>query len=222
MGSLTSAAVTPTRRRLPRPQREAQILEVATRTFGERGYERTSMAEIAAQVGVTKPILYSHFGSKEGLFLACALRAWTNMGVAIYTAATRPGPPDLRLWRGIVAYFDFVDEHREVWRILYPQASRGEQRFAPQLREVQLGSIRMMAELFTTAADEEQTEPALAEMAEPLAWGFVGAATAIALRWLQHPDESKELQATRLMNFAWKGFGALLEGNAWQPPAVEP
>ena len=221
MGSLSLASVKPPRRRLPRPEREAQILEVATRAFGESGYERTSMAEVAAQVGVTKPILYSHFGSKEGLFLACALRAWTNMGLAIYTAATCPGPPDLRLWRGIGAYFDFVDEHREVWRILYPQASGGEQRFAPQLKEVQLGSIRMMAELFITAADEEEADPDLAEMAEPLAWGFVGAATAIALRWLQHPDESKDLQAERLMNLAWQGFGNLLNGNRWQPPPAQ-
>lgn len=191
------------------------------RVFGRRGYERTSMAEVAAEVGVTKPILYSHFGSKEGLFLACAVRAWTDMGVAIYTAATRPGPPDLRLWRGIDAFFDYVDEHREVWRILYPHASRGERRFAAQLKDVQLGSIRMMAQLFTATADEEEADPGLVEMAEPLAWGFVGAASALALRWLQRPDEPKELQVERLMNFAWQGFGDLLDGARWQPPAKE-
>jgi AcrR family transcriptional regulator len=218
MGSLTSAPVTEPRRRLPRAEREAQILDAATAAFGRRGYERTSMAAIAAEVGVTKPILYSHFGSKEGLFLACGVRAWTDMGLAIYTAATVPGPPDERLWRGIVAYFDFVDEHREVWRILYPQASGAEQRFAPRLRELQLGSIRMMAELFTAAADEEEVDPRLAAMAEPLAWGFVGAATSLALRWLRHPDEPKHLQAERLMNFAWKGFGDLLRGDVWRPP----
>ena len=219
MSNLALPRSTERRRRLPRTQREAQILEVATRVFGERGYDGTSMVDLAAAVGVTKPILYSHFGSKEGLFLACALRAWTNMGVSIYSAATRPGPPDVRLWRGIVAYFDFVDAHREVWRVLYPQASGGEQRFASQLRDVQLGSIRIMSELFTATADDERADPDLVAMAEPLAWGFVGAATAIALRWLRHAEEAKELQAERLMNLVWHGFGDLLEGTTWQPPA---
>ncbi len=58
-------------------------------------------------------------------------------------------------------------------------------------------------------------------MAEPLAWAFVGAATAIALRWLQHPEEPKERQALRLMNFAWQGFGGLLDGDVWEFPADE-
>lgn len=205
------------RRRLPREQREAQVLEAATQLFGAQGYERTSMTEVAGRVGVTKPILYRLFGSKEELFLACALRAWQTMGIAIYTAATQPGPPDVRLWRGISAYFEFVEAHREVWRVVYPQASRGgEAKFGRRLREVQRGSVQMMAALFTDAVGEEEVDPALAEMAEPLAWAFVGAATGIAARWLEHPQEPRELQAQRLMNFAWQGFGRLLKGEIWR------
>lgn len=179
---------------------------MATDLFGAHGYERTRMTQVAERVGVTKPVLYRHFASKEALFLACALRTWQAMGRAIFEAATRPGPPDVRLWRGISAYFDFIDEHRAVWRVVYPQASRGDTEVGRELREAQRASVQMMAGLFASTADEEHVDPALATLAEPLAWAFVGAATALAARWLENPDEPKELQSLRLMNFAWQGL----------------
>lgn len=209
-----------TRRRFPREQRRAQILEVATRLFGAGGYEATSLAQIAADVGVTKQALYRHFRSKDELFLACAVRAWESMGTAIFAAATRPGPPDVQLWRGIVAYFDFIDDHRDLWRIVYPQGTRDAE-VVKELRETQRGAIRMMVGLFSSTAEDEGMDPAVAEMAEPLAWGFVGAATAIASRWLEHPEEPKQLQAIRLMNFAWQGFGDLRRAEFWVPPDAD-
>ncbi|MDO5661906.1 MAG: TetR/AcrR family transcriptional regulator [Brachybacterium sp.] len=60
----------PTTSRMPGPQRRAQLLQVATTQFGDRGYQRTSMEDIALAAGVTKPVLYQHFASKEDLYLA--------------------------------------------------------------------------------------------------------------------------------------------------------
>lgn len=58
------------RRRLPRAERRAQLLSVATSKFGERGYHPTSMDDIAEAAGVTKPVLYQHFSSKEDLYIS--------------------------------------------------------------------------------------------------------------------------------------------------------
>lgn len=60
----TSATV-----RMPRAQRRNQLLELATRVFSEKGYQATSMDDIAAAAGVTKPVLYQHFNSKESLYI---------------------------------------------------------------------------------------------------------------------------------------------------------
>lgn len=54
--------------RMPREQRRTQLLELATRVFTERGYQATSMDDIAAAAGVTKPVLYQHFDAKEKLY----------------------------------------------------------------------------------------------------------------------------------------------------------
>lgn len=204
--------------RLPREARKAKILEAATAVFGERGYDGASMDVIGERTGVTKPILYRHYGSKEGLFIACAMHAWTQMGLAIYEAATSPGTPDVRLYRGNLAYFKFLEEHRAIWRVLYPQDSKGDPELAKRVREAQRGAVTMMTGLFLNTAEEEQVDPGMLELAEPMAWGFVGASTAIAARWQEHPEESAELQAERLTNLCWQGFERMLRGDLWEPP----
>src|SRR5687767_14290304 len=84
----TSASATPgsleqrgvaARRRVPRVERQQQMLDVAARVFAERGYHAASMDEIAAEVGVSKPMLYAYFDSKEGLYLACIDRAGQDL-----------------------------------------------------------------------------------------------------------------------------------------------
>lgn len=208
----------PAARRVPRARREQQILDVATRAFGEAGYEDASMDRIAKEVGVTKPIIYAYFGSKEGLFDACATRAWRAMGEAIYDAASAPGAPDLRVWRGIVAYFDFIDRHRHLWRVIYPELAPGGERAGRRLTPARRGAVHLMAELLMSGAEEEGVAPDVVAMGVPIAQAFVGAATALAGWWLEHPDEPKELQAARLMNFTWQGLGDLMRGDLWLPP----
>src|SRR5688500_12358608 len=62
------------RRQVPRAEREEQMLAAATQLFAERGYANVPMDAIATQTGITKPLLYSYFGSKEGLYAACIRR----------------------------------------------------------------------------------------------------------------------------------------------------
>jgi TetR/AcrR family transcriptional regulator len=65
--------------RLPAAERRDAIIETATRVFAERGFRRATTAEIAAEAGISEPILYRHFMSKVELFLACLESAWTGM-----------------------------------------------------------------------------------------------------------------------------------------------
>src|SRR5688500_9150955 len=73
-----------------RPEREEQILEVAGRVFAERGFVATSVAEVAEQAGISKPLIYNYFGSKEGLFEQC-LRSACDLVVGEIERTARLG-----------------------------------------------------------------------------------------------------------------------------------
>src|SRR5437588_6793871 len=99
----------PGRPRIPRAERERDMLRAAEEVFGERGYHGASMDEIAARAGITKPMLYSYFESKEGLFAACGEAAAELLTERIGHAAAQRGlPPDQRLWSGLVSVFQFI------------------------------------------------------------------------------------------------------------------
>ncbi|WP_257134634.1 TetR/AcrR family transcriptional regulator [Streptomyces sp. ms115] len=109
---------------VPRARREAQILAVAVEEFGRHGHASASMASIARRVGVTKPLLYTYFGSKDGLYLAC-LEHIAHRLVSAIEGAMEPdphgaGPAASRVPpRVLAAVFDVLEEQREAWFVLY-------------------------------------------------------------------------------------------------------
>src|SRR6476659_1744415 len=99
--------------RMPRAEREAQILTVAEAVFAERG-------------GVTKPMIYEYFGSKEGLLAACIANARTQLRDATFAAWQRmpEGANVEELFRaGIRAFFDFIDDHASAFALLVHESA---------------------------------------------------------------------------------------------------
>src|ERR671934_158665 len=92
---------------------EAQMVAAAERLFSERGYHGVSMDEIATASGITKPMLYDYFGSKEGLFLACVERARGRLFEEIAAAVRGASEPEEALRAGVEAFLSFADEQRE-------------------------------------------------------------------------------------------------------------
>ncbi len=111
-----------TRTRVPRAEREQQMVRAAEEVFAERGYQATSMDEIAARVGVTKPMLYDYFGSKDGLLRACLGRARQQLHDQTVAAVAAGGEPRELLLRAVRAFFAFVDEHAAAWSVLQSEA----------------------------------------------------------------------------------------------------
>src|SRR3954465_383252 len=109
------------RTRLPRAEREQQMLETARALFAARGYADVTMDEVAAAVGVTKPPLYNYYGNKEQLFLACMEPAAEALVEAVVSAvAAAPDAPGA-LRAGIHAFFAFLDADGEAWRVLHDE-----------------------------------------------------------------------------------------------------
>ncbi|MRH92374.1 TetR family transcriptional regulator [Nocardia sp. SYP-A9097] len=103
---------------VPRGQREEQILDLATATFGDRGYANASIVEIASAAGVSKPLIYAYFGSRDGLHEACVHRAGRRLVDAVTTAQTAHGAHDKAL-ATLTGIFGALDGQTRNWKIIY-------------------------------------------------------------------------------------------------------
>lgn len=113
-----------TRRRLPRAEREQRMLDAAEEVFKRAPYQAGSMDEIATLSGITKPLLYQYFGSKEALYEACVERIQRRVFAEIDSAARQAAAPEERIEIFVSAYVDFLAQARETWWLLYSDASR--------------------------------------------------------------------------------------------------
>ena len=205
-----------TRPKVPRAVREPQMLDEALRVFAQRGYHGASMADIAAGAGVTKPMVYAYFGSKDDLYLRCIDHAAARLMAAFDIAPDDNETLDETMWRRILAYFRFVGDHRdELARRLRP--GRGDRQPVQQARRAGAAPRRRAGRRPAGGGGPPGTRR---QDLEPMAEAIVGAGEALGDWWVEHPEESAEAMALREMNLIWMGLGGLLRGEYWTPPAV--
>ena len=105
--------------RLPRDQRRDQLVGVARSVFATRGYRPTSMDMIAEAAGVSKPVLYQHFDSKQDLYLALIDSSAALLDSRLAEALGSTTDPHEQIHATYRAYFDFVVSHREEFVIIF-------------------------------------------------------------------------------------------------------
>ena len=111
-------------KRLSGAERRAQILDVGRGVFSERAFELASMDDIAQRAGISKPILYEHFGSKEGLYAAIVEREMEDL-VARVSLALSSGTSRERWNRAVVAFVDYVETQPAGFEVLTREAPSG-------------------------------------------------------------------------------------------------
>lgn len=139
--------------RMPRAERERQLLELAEGLFSERGYAGASMDELARSAGVTKPVVYDVFGSKEGLYLACVERSAAQLRDAVAAATRAAEGVEPKLRAGVLAFLRFAVEHRVAWDVLFLTPDG---RFADEAQSIRRRQAALVAELF---AEEAAVDP---------------------------------------------------------------
>ena len=185
---------------MSRAERERQILDAAVAVFGERGYQAASMDVVAERVGVTKPVLYAHFGSKEGLLLACIARARAELLEVTTTAAASAHGPEEMLRRGTFAFFEYLERREPAWTLLYSESTvAGE-----ALEGIRAQQTDFIAALLATQAPDADPQR-LAGWAQVI----VGACERLAL-WRGSEQTVTSEQATEyLMDLVWTGLSAV-------------
>jgi len=190
----------PPRRRLPRQVRERQMLDAAVAVFSRRGFHLASMDDIAEVAGVSKPMIYAYLGSKDDLFIACIRREGQRLMELIAAAVPAGLTPDARLYRGLLAFFEFVTEYRDGWIVLYRQA-RVHGSFAGEIAAARERIIVMVAALLARSSGDDTHARTMA-----IAYALVGAAEALSDWALEHPEETPDALTNRLMDVVWTGL----------------
>jgi AcrR family transcriptional regulator len=172
------------RTRLPRAEREQQVLAAARALFAERGYGAVTMDEVADAVGVTKPLLYIYFGNKERLYLACMEPAAEELREAVASAVAQAARPADALEPGVKAFFSFVDRDRDAWRVLFDETLPAGGEVARRVAEQRAELEALVARLVVARLPGRRLGRAAVE-AEALSTALLGAAESLARWWLR-------------------------------------
>lgn len=196
MNAMVQSTTATTRSRLPRAEREQQLLDIAHARFAEDGYGAVTMDAVAAAAGVTKPLLYAYFGNKERLYRACMERAGEAMLAAVGAAVARSSGPAEALRDGLKAFFAFVDGDRDAWRVLFDETLPAGGELARSVNVYRDRLLELVAQTQLALIPEHNRERAATEV-EALSNALLGASEALARWWLRTgampPAEAAEL-----------------------------
>lgn len=176
-------------RKVPKEQRMSQILDVAGSVFSRHGFHSTSMEQIAEGAGVTKPLLYRYFGSKDALYLATITQVGNHLMSGLTMLMANPNAKE-RLKLIMLSFLTFVERHRDGWSVLYNEALTSVGPVGEKVAFFRTSFIEAAAKTI-----EELNEPAKSTSSEKaglkavaLANIMVGAVEAGARWWIQHPE----------------------------------
>lgn len=200
------------RTRLPRAERERQVLDVAHARFAAHGFAAVTMDDVAADAGVTKPLLYAYFGNKERLYLACMERAGDAMLSTVVAAVAGATGPDDALRRGLHAFFAFVDRDRDAWRVLFDETLPAGGEIAGRVAEYRERLLGLVAQANIQRLPERRRADHATEI-EAIAVALLGGAEALARWWLRTGAMPAAEAAELLIATAEPGLRALAAGS---------
>ncbi len=185
-------------------QRREQLLDVGRALFAERGYDGTSVEEIALRAGVSKPVVYEHFGGKEGLYAVVVDREVQQL-LTSFTAALTGDSPKQLLEQATLALLRYVEEQPDGFRILVrespvPLADSGG--FASIISDVAAQVEHILARQFSTRGFRSDLAPLYSQ-------ALVGQVALVGQWWLDSGEPSSDVVAAHLVNLAWNGLSGL-------------
>jgi AcrR family transcriptional regulator len=209
----------PTRRRLTAEERRSGILDAALTAFSQKGYHATSLDDIAGEAGVSKALIYEHFASKQELhadLIARNARELTQRVAGALSAVEVESTVE-RLAAGLEAFFAYVEERREAWRMLFRDAAD------PESSAVLERMVQQVTAEVTALISQDPGARQLARVGDErslrlLAEMLVGGAQAMANWWTDHPEAPRAQLVEIAMAFSWLGLERLSRGERWSPP----
>lgn len=185
-------------------QRRAQLIEVARSLFALRGLDGATIEDIAAAAGVSKPVVYEHFGSKEALYTEVVDAEFDGLLTVITQALEADAGPRVLLERAAYALLDYIETHPDGFRILMRDAppSQPEGTFASLLSRIAGDVEHILSKEFGNRGLSAEVGGMYAQM-------LVGMVAMTGQWWLDARSPDKATVAAHLVNLSWNGLTGL-------------
>jgi AcrR family transcriptional regulator len=185
-------------------QRREQLIEVGRKLFAHKGFEGTTVEEIASKANVSKPVVYEHFGGKEGLYAVVVDREIAALLSGITGALTADLGSRETLERAASALLDYIESSTDGFRILVRDSPPGQATgsFASLMSDVASQVEHILAAEFKGRKLDPKTAPLYAQM-------LVGMVALTGQWWLDSRKMKKSDVAAHLVNLAWNGLAGL-------------
>ncbi|MGW1345758.1 TetR/AcrR family transcriptional regulator [Kribbella sp. NPDC002412] len=189
--------------RMTSAERREQLITIARGLFAQRGYEATSVEEIAARAEVSKPVVYEHFGGKEGLYAVVVDREVRALLDGV-TGALTAGRAHELVEQAALALLDYIENNSDGFRILVRDSPVGSSSgsFISILSDVGTRVEHILAEEFKRRGLDPKNAPMYAQM-------LVGMVALTGQWWLDARKPKKPDVAAHLVNLAWNGLSGL-------------
>jgi len=185
--------------RLTAAARRAQLIEVGRTVFAERGYEATSVEEIAARAKVSKPVLYDHFKGKEGLYAVVVDREVEHI-VQKVAASVDTGTPRARIEKAALAYLTYVKEHPEGFAVLQRDTPTARGEMPALMYDLADRVSAVFTEQFSAIGYDAKNAPIYAH-------ALVGMIAFVGQWWTDsHKPPPVETVANHIAALAWTGL----------------
>ncbi|MEV0591707.1 TetR/AcrR family transcriptional regulator [Nonomuraea cavernae] len=181
-------------------ERREQLIRISRTLFAEKGFDGTSIEEIAATAQVSKPVVYEHFGGKEGVYAVVVDREMQKL-LSMITEALSASHSLIKLERAALALLRYIEESSEGFRILVrdSHAASGTGTFASLISEIASQVEDVLADEFAGRGYDPKLAPMYAQM-------LVGMVALTGQWWLDVRKPGREEVAAHLVNLAWNGL----------------
>ena len=185
-------------------ERREQLLAVSRELFGAKGFDGTSIEEIAAHAQVSKPVVYEHFGGKEGIYAVVVDREVEALTHALTRALEAGGHPKILVERTAMALFDYIEANEDGFRVLVRDSpvTQSSGTFSSLIGDVAMQVEHLLGAQFTRRGLDPRYSPIYAQM-------LVGMVALTVQHWLDQRTASKEEVAAHLVNLAWNGLAGM-------------
>ncbi|MFI6391390.1 TetR family transcriptional regulator [Nonomuraea sp. NPDC050547] len=184
-------------------ERREQLIRISRTLFAEKGFDGTSIEEIAATAQVSKPVVYEHFGGKEGVYAVVVDREMQKL-LGMITSGLSASHSLIKLERAALALLQYIEESSEGFRILVrdSHAASGTGTFASLISEIASQVEDVLADEFAGRGYDPKLAPMYAQM-------LVGMVALTGQWWLDVRKPGREEVAAHLVNLAWNGLTGL-------------